>query len=664
MYKTGDVARRMANGAIIYIGRADNQLKIKGYRVELSEIENAILTYPGITQAVASTRLNHDGQRHICGYFTTNRDLSASDLSSYLAERLPAYMIPRELVSIDKVPLTRNGKIDYRGLPEPELYHAKEIVMPANKVEESMLDAWKDILGGQLFGTKDNFFELGGDSIKAVQIASRLYAEGISVTIKDILVHQTIERISRNAVTVAMESHVDQGIVTGKKETTPIESWFFGRRFQVPGLFNQSILLCLSRPVPIKILEDAFKKIVEHHDGLRLNAYPETDMLFFNDDHLVMPIRIPVYELEAGITLEELCERIKGGFDLASSLLIRPAIINDGHSCFLFITAHHMVTDGVSWRVMLEDLYTLCTAALTGTNASLPPKTISLQEWSRKLSEYAASQELSSEESHWQGMENSIFSLIQDFETSDWSAGNLMKCTARLSKEQTAFLLTDANGVYKTDTSVLLITALAQALQDMTGLHSFVIEQENHGRQLDRVDASRTIGWLTSMYPVKIELCGNCIGDQVKSIREQLRRVPRGGIGYGICKQAGKLTNEFGRQLSEVRFNYLGQFDRQLNNDLFRYSEQTTGRDIAAENEITAKLEFNLMVIGGELIVEICYNRAAYKHSTIGELSRTFVKLLERILDHLKADSDMNFETSHFAAIGLKDEELNELFSE
>lgn len=634
MYKTGDVARLLPNGIIEYLGRIDQQVKINGYRIELPEIEHHLMSHPAIREALVIVRKNKREQKNLCAYYKSEQAIEEASLRNFLSNRLPHYMIPVHFIQIEQIPLTKNGKVDYAALPEPGSGEERKTLLPRNEIEQLMLSAWEEVLGENDLSVTDNFFELGGDSIKAVQIVMRLLNKGLSLRVKDILTYHTIEQISLHAEITDATNKYEQGIVSGTKGLTPIEAWFFAQQFENPGYFNQSVLLRLNKRVNKDLLQQAFQKLIEHHDGLRLNYDADRKMLFYNNEHLKTPFIIE--------------EQINKRFDITNNLLIRAAVIND----MLLITAHHLVIDGVSWRILLEDLHSIY------NGLELPAKTATLIDWEEKLAAYAASDLLN--EAYWNDQEDIAFTLPVDETTSDWKVKHMQSIFHTLNEDATEFLLKEAHKTYKTDVPILLNTALALTLRQWTGQNTFVVEQENYGRHLDNIDTSRTVGWFTAMYPVKLELQNGSPGNQIKAIKELIRKLPEQGLGYGISKYYRK--PHWGKQqLSEIRFNYLGQFEKELNNDLFTYTGASTGSDVDPENAMTTKLELISMVIDGRLTMEARYNGKAHKESTIRWFMDAFFNNLGLICEHIKNEDELHFTPSDFS-VELDQEELDALF--
>jgi amino acid adenylation domain-containing protein/non-ribosomal peptide synthase protein (TIGR01720 family) len=660
MYKTGDMATRSAGGIIEYIGRQDQQVKINGHRIELQEIECKIFEYQGVTGVAVAIRNLENGEPILCAYYKSDEVIATSSLHTYLAARLPYYMIPAYFMQLEHIPLTQNAKIDYTALPEPSQAVHAEPQMPANEMEQIMLNVWRDILGPSVMAVTDNFFHLGGDSIKAVQITSRLLEKGIVLKARDMLTWYTIAQISQYATFVGKYQQYAQGVTEGVKTITPIEHWFFAQQLANPDYYNQSVLLVLKKTLPVALLENAFERIIETHDELRMNYDADKQQTFYNKAHLGKQIVIETYEaLTPDIT--GICEAVKRKFDIAHDLLLKAALIQEKQGqTYLFITAHHLVADGISWRILLEDLYTACTALERGTDMIMPQKTASLLEWQQALINYAAGKDYTDAEAFWIKQETDVFTLPADKDTDDWRGKNQEKIQLQLNETATAFLLTDANLVYHTDTSMLLNTALAMALKEWTDAADIVIEQESHGRHLD-VNVSRTLGWFTAIYPLCLKLDDDsnpaaCI----MAVKTAFAAIPDQGMGYGIYQYQRPLNQH--RRKTQVRLNYLGQFDHEFDNELFKFSNRSTGLEADPENNLSAVLEINSLAIQGRLYIDFCYNSKSHETATMQWLTQVFMDKLDILQDHLFNEHKTHFIPASFGAT-LDEQDLNELFN-
>jgi amino acid adenylation domain-containing protein/non-ribosomal peptide synthase protein (TIGR01720 family) len=666
MYRTGDLAKRLSSGIILYAGRMDRQIKISGYRIEPAEIENHLLSHPAIKEATIVVRTDVQQKKSIQLYYTVKdpcEDIPReAALKSFLAARLPYYMIPVRLIALEKMPLTSNGKIDSAALPAPGETAAATGTAPKNDIEAISLQVWEEVLGQDNLSVTDNFFELGGDSIKAVQIVSALAANGIVVTVKDILTFHTVEQIAARATTTAPVARYQQGLLEGDRELLPIESWFFSQGWPQPGYYNQSVLLRLNRIMDRRLLETAFDHLIRHHDGLRMN-YSRTDgRLFYNNDHLnrrfVLEEEDSSGRLPGGHGL--FFREEKDNFDLGADLLIKASLYKEGDQMFLFITAHHLVIDGMSWRILLEDLYRICHALENDELVQLPRKTAGGGDFLKALA--ARAEVFASQENYWKEIEKTGSRIPMDYITAQWNAGVQRRITGALTKEDTVLLLQDAPKKFGADTFTLLNTALVLTLKEWTGLERFVVEQENFGRQGLPVDTSRTVGWFTSMYPVSLEVGHDTLPGIITGVKDQLSRVPDYGVGYGVLRYGHKDDGRHHTRRRSVRFNYLGQFGREFNNDLFSFDPRLTGLHIHPDNGMTTKLDCISMVVGGQLIMEFNYNSKAHRASTIHWLKTAFLNHLNLILHHQQEQTTCLDAAPDFNTAGLDQSELNALF--
>lgn len=668
MYKTGDLARMLPDERIEFLGRVDNQVKIRGFRIELGEIELLLSKHDSVKEAVITAETDDLGNKSLCAYVVLEEQLFSHELRRYLTNSLPEYMIPSFFIEVDEIPLTSNGKADKRALQSigKALNTDVEYIPPKNHVERTISKIWEDVLGVNQVGMKDNFIDLGGDSIKATQISARLNNQGINIAVKDILSYQTIEQIVINVDLMADRKQYTQEIITGEKQLTPIDRWFFTQNFNNPSYYNQSVLLQFKKQINITVLKAAFKKLIEHHDGLRLNFDEKEQTLYFNNNHLKEDFKIDTYDIsnieedKKSDKIHQICTEARKSLDLANSLLLKAVLIKlDGSVERLFITAHHIVIDGVSWRILLEDLYTVYKVLEQGKEVVLPKKTAPLSDWHKELVRYSEINQLESEREYWNEIEEFNFALPSDYEVKDWGVNNIDKVDGNLSKEDTSYLLKESYKIYNTDVVTLLIVSLAKALKSWVQEDTFIIELENHGRHIDNIDVSRTIGWFTAMHPVKIQIESNNTSEQIMSIKEQIKGIPNKGIGYGFLKYIKQDFKYDKNTISEIRFNYLGQFDNEAENDLFFNCEEDIGKEIEETNHITAKVEINCMVVNGIFKMDMNYNQKAYDRDTMRGFQELYFSNLKALLQFMRQETEVYFTPSDFDTAGIVQEDLD-----
>lgn len=673
MYKSGDLGRWNLDKILEFFGRCDEQVKIRGYRIEPGEIEKQLQKLPGIKDAVILVR--QGVQAELCAYLVCQSDteLDVTQLRQQLSRELPAYMIPAQFVQVDDIPLTRNGKVDYRKLETmgKKLDATQLYVEPRNDMETLLADIWGAVLNTDRVGITDNFFELGGDSIKAVQIAARLNDAGKTVNVKDILSHQTIANVCAN---VDFDSHIrkyQQDAISGQKGITPIEAWFFSQQFTNPNFFNQSVLLQFKAVIDIPTMEKTFQELIARHDGLRMNYDPQHHCLYFNPVYLAQAFQVHVVDLsgvpqaQRAKELEAIAYQHKSQFDITAQLLMRVVLFRaQGGADQLLIILHHLVSDGLTWRILLDDLYTIYRALCRHEELQPMQKTASLLDWYDALVLYRDSGKLEKEQSYWLQAQSIHFSLpfTAPSDLRVWQVGNREKVSVSLASDDTRFLLKEAHESYKTDVQILVTVALVRALQQWTGENTICIEMENHGRHIENMDTSKTTGWFTTMYPLVLHRPDTNIGDEIKAVKEAIRNVPNSGIGYGILTYMKESQEPVAVKPTPIRFNYLGQFDQEVENDLFSYSRMSTGSDVAVENHITAVVEINAMIMGDIYQADFYYPRGLFGESELVRFANNYIEQLRTILDHISKEDDVHFTPSDFDTVNLSEDDLAALF--
>lgn len=667
MYRTGDIAKRLPSGLIVYLGRRDKQIKISGHRIDLTEIEQQVATYEGIASSVVIVGEGRKKPVIIAYYIASGMDASIAEplLRAYLAKRLPYYAIPAYFVQLDAYPLTSNGKVDHAALPavEPSETDAEQ----GDARDEIFIAIWNEVFGVDNITAGDNFFELGGDSIKAIQILSRLADEGFVLTIKDILTYQTIRQIIANLLHVESIQEYEQGYIDGYRGLMPIEAWFFEQDFQCPDFYNHTVLLSFHEEIDLHLLQSSFQALVRQHDGVRINYDRQRKTLFYNKLHIDTPFTVTQYDVDAqGREMKEICMSLKSSFDISGDLLLKAAVFSvAGNRRVLFITAHHLIIDGVSWRILLKDLYTVYKSLKQNHPVKFPAKTATAREWQETLLRYLHPEGKAAEILFWQSVENVPFSLPLEKRTADWRMINAAHEKRTIDTTGTQRLLKLSHQVFQADITVLLNAALALSLRDWTGKNICVIEQENHGRYLDQLNISRTVGWFTCMYPQQLKVPEGSLEAVIWQVREQMEGIPGKGLGYGILRYLHQTLEVDREKLSEVRFNYLGQLDQEFDNDLYAYSSDTQGSNVAPGNVMTAKLEINVIVLKNTLEIDVQYNRFAYEKVTMQAFADNLVKWLLHMVAYGEFREELPVTTfsSGTGPDGLDYDELSVLFN-
>jgi amino acid adenylation domain-containing protein/non-ribosomal peptide synthase protein (TIGR01720 family) len=576
LYRTGDRARYRPDGNIDYLGRLDHQVKIRGYRIELEEIALTLQQHPHIQEAIAIATSDPNGNTRLIAYYTSPFPLSAADLRTFLQSKLPDYMIPSLFQPLPSIPLTANGKVDRQALPTPHWAETPtQNDRPLTDIETTLAQIWTDVLGVSV-GVNDNFFELGGDSILSLQTIARANQAGFKLSPRQIFQYQTIAELAPFATPSIA---IDQGIVTGTLPLTPIQHWFFEQQSSHP--FNQSLLLEVTPDLNPQFLEAAWHHLLYHHDALRLRFVQANDTWqSFHADPLSAIAAAPLNVInlshlspfEQSQTITTTANALQASLDLAKSLgqiaLFRLGNTRDR----LLIIFHHLVIDGISWQILLEDLVTAYQQSNLAQPLKLPAKTTAFCDWSQHLTQYAQSAQLQAELSYWSEVcESQPLSILSTSE-SDRSS-----ITVSLNLEQTTALLKKTTRY--TRINEMLTAALALTLKEWTQSDRIRIDLESHGREdLFDIDISRTIGWFTSIFPISLNLStAPTIQEVLNTTQSSIREIPHHGIGYGVLKYLNRSESLLNLSSSTVKFNYLGSLDRLCHGFILGQAEESSG---------------------------------------------------------------------------------------
>ena len=669
LYRTGDLVRQRADGLVEYLGRIDHQVKIRGFRIELGEIETRLLEHDAVREAVVLA-LDAPSGKQLVAYLVSDAEHAAlrDALKAHLKAQLPDYMVPAHLIVLQSMPLTANGKLDRRALPEPDPEANRQAyVAPRSELEHSLAAIWCAVLNVEQVGLDDNFFELGGDSILSIQVVSRARQAGIHFSPRDLFQHQTVQSLA--AVATRSERIIaEQGLLTGPSGLTPIQHWFFDTDIPARQHWNQALVLKPLQLLDAHRLEQALLAVLEHHDALRLSFTPRDAQ--WHAEHLGVPeggvlLQAQVRDMQACTALFTDTQR---SLDLAQGPLLR-ALLVDGPQGQqrLLIAIHHLVVDGVSWRVLLEDLQNVYRQLSDGQSVSLPAKTSALRDWAARLQAYAHSESLREELSLWQALlaGPTVTLPVQR------PHGTLRNCDAetvsvRLDAERTRQLLQQAPSAYRTQVNDLLLTALARVLCRWSGQASALIQLEGHGREtlFDDIDLTRSVGWFTSAYPLRLTPQAEQ-GDSIKAIKEQLRGVPHKGLGYGVLRYlADDLCKQSMAALpsAQVTFNYLGQFDHSFGTDaLFHPLEESAGLAHDPDAPLPNELSIDSQVYGGELVLRWTFSRERHDQQVIRDLAEAYLAELHSLIAHCLQDDAGGLTPSDFPLARLTQVQLDAL---
>ncbi|AXE23898.1 non-ribosomal peptide synthetase [Streptomyces globosus] len=535
MYRTGDRVRWRADGQLVFLGRVDHQVKIRGFRVELGEIESALTRHPDVRAAAVIVR---DGR--LVGYAipTDGAAPDTAQLRAHLAAELPDHMVPAALATLDRLPLTPGGKLDTAALPDPQTAAAARRE-PATGAEAVLLDVFRDILGADAIGPDDDFFAIGGDSIVALQVVSRARRRGLGLTARDVFGGVTVAGIAALARTLG-----DGGApAVGDAPLTPVMHDLLHRAGTAADGFCQWVELCVPPGGDEAAWEAVIDAVLARHDVLRARLADGDTVLRIPPAGAVTAAdvltRIPADD-EPRSRIDAWTARARDTMDPRTGPLLRALWVDAGPARpgRLVLLAHHLVADGVSWRILLDDI------RHAHSGGALARHGQSFLAWARSLHEADRTAELP----HWQRM-TATPAIGRPLDPARDTAATAAHHEIRLDADATRALVTTLPAAHRTTPDAVLLSALAQAVRAWRGTRELLVALESHGRP-PHVDLSQTVGWFTAVHPVRVHA-----DDGVKAVAERLR-AQGDGLGHGVLTTAGLLDPV----RPEIAWNYLGQF--------------------------------------------------------------------------------------------------------
>ncbi|HEU5476172.1 MAG TPA: non-ribosomal peptide synthase/polyketide synthase [Actinophytocola sp.] len=677
MYRTGDVARWTVDGTVEFVGRIDDQVKIRGFRVELGEIETALIGHEDISKAVVIARQGRSGVKRLVAYVVpaTTDGIDTEELRRQAGVLLPDYMIPSAFLVLDELPLTRNGKLDRDALPAPDFQSTLgKHVAPRNDAEAELARIWAEVLGVERVGVEDDFFELGGDSILSIQVVSRARKAGFGMTPRDLFRYLTIAELAASVSEVVTET-IDQGMVSGDVPLTPIQHWYFEINPEHPDHFDQSVLVELRGGLSEEALRGALAAVIAHHDALRMRFHLVDGRWTQHNTQVGSAELLTVHDLsgvageESEAAIASVAAAVHPSFDLAWGPLLKAVLFDFGGRRWpvLLLAVHHLVVDGVSWRILFEDLDTAYQQIARGDTAVLEQKTTAFRDWALRLTEFTRGGGFDDELTYWADVASQNDLGLPVDHAGRNTASSTRSVSFGLSAEKTRALLQDVPGVYRTQVNDVLLAALGRVLGRWAGRDGVVVDLEGHGREdvLAGVDLSRTVGWFTTMFPVVLDAGPQDWGSMLKSTKERLRSIPRRGLGYGALRHLADGEDQAETPLPPVSFNYLGQFDwTTLGKGLFHEMLGGLGSDISDDAARGHLLDIVGSVDDKRLEFTWYYSENVHSEDTIRVLAEQLVAALLDIIEHCTEPGVGGRTPSDFPLARLNQSTVDELLSD
>lgn len=626
LYRTGDTVRYLPSGELEYLARNDSQVKLRGYRIECGEVEAAVEQLEQVQQSVVV--LKQWGQQPaLVAYYVATEILDENLLRDSVAAFLPDYMQPAYYQWLPALPLTHNGKLDHKKLPEPQIQQ-QTFEQAKDPLEQQLLNIWQPLLAVEQLGVNDDFFRSGGDSILSIQLVSRLRKAGIHVSVKDLFEHRTVRTLARHLQCVTTEQpKVQSGMAQGQFGLLPIQQNFFQQleqgRIQQPHHWNQSFFIKVPQ-LATQQLQKAWTALIQHHDILRCVFVCEQAK--WQHHYKTVPdtkvTLIDARVLDKHQLAEELT-RLQQSLNIETGPLFRLAYLTDTEQRGrIFVCCHHLLIDVVSWRILLEDLYALYQGKAAAQSTS------SYQQWVSYLHSYPTV--FAEEQSYWQNtaQQGVDYFALPCLQIKKDKSQHRIEFSAQLTHQ----LLKQAHKAYDTEINDLLLTALANALQQLCGIDAIAVTLEGHGRQPHdkQLDLSHSIGWFTSQHPVYLRASDEA-ALAIRQVKQQLRKVPNKGLGFGAFAQQLQLT------LPAVQFNYLGVFTADDNDEwVIQLDELSCG--VAACNQQPWLLDINGAVEQGRLFFDL---NSALSTEQSSRFLTLFSQHLTRLIEHCVALPDV-----------------------
>ncbi|WP_346428425.1 amino acid adenylation domain-containing protein [Pseudoalteromonas rubra] len=677
LYRTGDLVRYLNDGNLAFVGRADDQIKIRGFRVELGEIAQRLSQLTEIDSAVVVAKKGASGN-DLVAYIQPAEVVTTEEQSDFisatlaqLAAQVPEYMVPKLAVVIDEWPLTANGKINKKALPEPDKALLQTAYCaPRNNTEATLCVIWQDLLGIEQVGIQDNFFTLGGDSIIAIQMVGRARQQGLHLNVKQLFATPSIATLSEH-VEFSTRINAQQDAVTGEMPLLPIQQRFFAANRAAPSHYNQSLLL--SAPGNLTgYFSELVNALVERHDALRLRFAEVASFVPLCDTQVANMHQIvdlsDLNEADFSAEVERQCDALQRQLDIEKGPLCKFVYFyaGDDKPARLFMTIHHLVVDGVSWRILLQDLETALQAIETAQPIQLAEKTSSYQAWGEAVNALAQSEELSEQQTYWRDR----LSLFPAQPSAKVAAEQWQNVSFSLDESDTRILLADCQQVFHSNVDTLMLSAFLLAYQTTFDRPLLRVDMESHGREealFDGLDVTQTLGWFTNLYPLILGGQQDDLIATVKSVKQTLQQLPMHGLGYGLLKyirQDAEICALDKRSVDQaIVFNYLGKLDNVTGTQgRLAMAQESRGAESAPEAADLHHLMVNGQSQDNQLRFDLSFAMPSYSEAQIEALSVRFKAVLLQLVAKAKAGAEcQTLIVEDFPAATLEQAQLDSL---
>ena len=681
LYRTGDLAKRLPNGELEFIGRKDNQVKIRGVRIELGEIEYAVCQHEEISKCVVDVRKNAQSEDCLVGYLVCEGGLDKSQIENQIMGRLrnifPSYMVPAGFVFIDSIPLSYHGKIDRRALPEyveDKVFTAQE--KPASKMETELLDLWRIVLEIDRIGVTDDFFSLGGNSLKAVQMSSLVKNKfGIPLKVKTIMQFPTIRGI---ATQLGSSDQLENRFIelwnpnqrevnrdnekNGCLPSTPtVLSW---NEEEYPNRFNLPSMVTIKNDVfDMEAVKTSLKVVFSYHDGTRLQVDRRSGRVEQKIVPLPKEMDIHFHDFSALTYEDGVAEMRKVDNELQESFafdgetpLYRLAYFKLNHEepHRLFLVFHHYLADGISLILLQRDFIRVYEKVIHNQAVRLPNKTLSLIEWNTRLDKFAnstACQQLP----YWLEQERKgvLTKLKRDSESGSpyRKKENIRIVEEKINRAETAYIIALAKE-HRFEVVNVVTYALVKAFAKRTGVNALWCRIVSNGRAgiFDDLEANELFGQIGNNSTILFETSKGYSNplEQIKAIDGQMKSMENNGAGYTAlryqCHDPDIKEKMASVSMPQVLLNYPPASE----SNPFTYkgivpAAEGTCDAIDGVSKKEKDLDFYIgsRVEEGELATQINYHICHFTPSTMQSLIDDYIHILKSLIASLKAEESV-----------------------
>lgn len=667
LYRTGDLVVWEEGLFLRFLGRRDHQVKLRGYRIELGEIETVANKIKTIKNAHVGLHIDGQGMKSLCLWVVPHGEPAAFNteaLHQELTAMLPSYMVPAFILPLAQLPLNKNGKVDKAQLPGPLSIVKDKKSLPRNEREEQLAEVWAEVLGINQIGIDDNFFALGGDSIKAIQVVSRIQNRGFTVAMADFFQYQTIEALAPQ-LREDIRAEAEQGIVLGDCQPNPILSWYLSKKISPDIRFTQAMLIKAGNGKWQNAeLQAALDRLCLHHDALRLRVASNGSLYLSNPEEGRM-----YYLSEESLNIRELSWeegliKLQQYINPQEGPLVVGVLVEDNEGVRLFLAIHHLAVDVVSWGVLIEDLM----ASLMDPRKALPKKTTSFSHWTQAVTEWAQAGGARDELPYWRSLAQEAQALPAPFTPVSIIRQDTDISAHVIDGETGALLCGKANAAYHTEVFHLVLTVLSRGLCKWIKSPAILINLEGHGREeFDQgLDVSRTVGWFTSTYPVLLKAGGE-VGAAIVAVKEAVRGTPRKGFGFGVLQWLDKeLDTEdkalLDRLVSSISFNYLGMQGEHGSGDI---SISALPAEVTVDEEWKSNWVLDIVAsqVGLSLVMEIRYPATLFLEEEMEHLMVHLTEAAREIAIHCSEKAGEKT-ASDFTAVKLQQGELEDILDD